>query len=204
MASRSKVLVRASVTALVLGLLAALLASPKRRPGASAGSAALRERVSTGGLVLVTAPELKARIARSKSRGVLVGAWASWCGSCKEDVPLLIETDRRYSGRIDVLLVSVDEPEAEPRAVEMLRQFGAEPPAFVVDGPLEAFKLGLHPRWPGMLPATFLFDTTGKVRYFWGGPVMEKELVPILDGYLRGEPIDGEATFGLAPGAVTP
>jgi len=47
------------------------------------------------------------------------------------------------------------------------------------------------------------FDPAGKLRYFWGGPVMEEELVPLLRRYLAGENVDGEANFALAPGAVT-
>jgi hypothetical protein len=54
-----------------------------------------------------------------------------------------------------------------------------------------------------MLPATFLFDSTGKLRYFWGGPVLENDVAPLLRRYLAGEHIDGEANFALAPGAVT-
>ena len=54
-----------------------------------------------------------------------------------------------------------------------------------------------------MLPASFLFDGTGKVRYFWGGEVFEVEIVPILEGLLAGKAIDGEARFDLAPGQTT-
>ena len=43
----------------------------------------------------------------------------------------------------------------------------------------------------------------GKVRYFWGGEAYENELVPIVEGLLAGQPIDGEARFGLAPGQTT-
>jgi hypothetical protein len=53
-----------------------------------------------------------------------------------------------------------------------------------------------------MLPATFLFDGEGKRRFFWGGPVLDTDVVPLLRRYLAGEHIDGEANFALAPGAV--
>lgn len=206
MAARTKVLARAAVVALVLGVLVALLVSPRRQTGPTAqpGAPPPKNPLSPSGLVLTTAASLKERVTRTRRQGVLVGAWASWCGSCREDVPLLIAMGRRYHGKLDVLLVTVDEPETEPRAVEMLREFGAPGPSFVVDGPLEAFKAGLYPRWPGMLPATFLFDPEARVRHFWGGPPTESELTSILERYLRGETVDGESNFGLAPGTVTP
>ena len=53
-----------------------------------------------------------------------------------------------------------------------------------------------------MLPASFLFDKTGKLRYFWGGPVYEEELVEVVDQFLAGTLVDGAARFGLAPGKV--
>jgi hypothetical protein len=55
-----------------------------------------------------------------------------------------------------------------------------------------------------MLPASFLFDAAGKVRYFWGGEAYDAELVPIVEGLLEGKPIDGETRFDLAPGATSP
>ena len=53
-----------------------------------------------------------------------------------------------------------------------------------------------------MLPVSFLFDAAGKLRYFWAGEVYEKELVPVVEGFLAGKHIDGVSDFGLAPGAT--
>ncbi|MEI9949434.1 MAG: hypothetical protein WDO74_10730 [Pseudomonadota bacterium] len=50
-----------------------------------------------------------------------------------------------------------------------------------------------------MIPVSFLFDATGKLRYFWAGEVYEKELVPIVEGFAAGKHIDGVSDFGLAP-----
>lgn len=155
------------------------------------------------GFLAVDADGLRARIARSRARGSVVGVWASWCGSCKEDVAVLLGLRRTFDpASIDVLLVSVDDDEGLPKAAEMLQAFGAAGPSFVVSGSLEAFKQAMDPRWPGMLPATFLFDSAGKLHYFWGGSVYENEIVPLLRRYLAGENIDGEANFALAPGAT--
>jgi hypothetical protein len=55
-----------------------------------------------------------------------------------------------------------------------------------------------------MLPATFLYDDRAKLRYFWGGPVREDEILTIVEGLLAGRPIDGESDFTLAPGKVEP
>lgn len=108
--------------------------------------------------------------------------------------------DNLSSKGIEILFVSVDEADGEPVALEFAKERGVSPPILVAERPLGPFKQALHPKWPGMLPATFLFDSAGKLRYFWGGPVYENELLPIVEGFLAGEAIDGEANFGLSPG----
>ena len=102
-----------------------------------------------------------------------------------------------------MLLVSVDEPDDRARAKSFLAENGIHLKSYLAARPLGPFKSGLHPRWPGMLPASFLFDGTGKVRYFWGGEAFEPEIVPIVEGLLAGKAIDGEERFDLAPGQTS-
>jgi thiol-disulfide isomerase/thioredoxin len=164
------------------------------------GSAAAKD---VGQLVEVSGEELLLAMRQLGGKGTLVNAWASWCGPCRREMPMLIEQETPLGKKgISLLLVSVDEPEARPKAIEFLRSHDAALPSFVARRPLGVFKAALNPRWPGMLPATFLFDATGKLRYFWGGPVYEDELAKVIDQFLAGTLVDGEARFGLAPGQI--
>jgi thiol-disulfide isomerase/thioredoxin len=149
----------------------------------------------------ITAEQLLTRARVSGKKGTLVNAWASWCGPCREELPMLTSLAKNLAAQsIDVVLVSVDEPEDRGKAEAFLRSLDIELPAYLAARPLGDFKAGLNPRWPGMLPASFLFDQTGRLRYFWGGEAFENEIVTVVDGFLAGKPIDGEANFGLAPG----
>jgi thiol-disulfide isomerase/thioredoxin len=153
----------------------------------------------------MSAENLLAQIGRSGKKATLVNAWASWCGPCREELPMLDALSKNLRRQqVEVLLVSVDEPEDHGKAEAFLRSYEIRLPAYIATRPLGPFKEGLNPRWPGMLPATFLFDTTGKLRYFWGGPVHEEEIVAIVEGLLAGKAIDGESDFTLAPGKVEP
>jgi peroxiredoxin len=98
------------------------------------------------------------------------------------------------------LFVSVDEPDTREAARIFAAEHGLHGQLLVAARPLGSFKRAMNPEWPGMLPATFLFDGTTKLRYFWGGPVFEDELMPIVEGFLAGKPIDGQSTPGLSPG----
>lgn len=150
---------------------------------------------------MVSGAELVKMTADSGKKGTVVNAWASWCGPCRREFPMLVSLrDNLRAQGMDVTFVSVDEPDSHGAAIEFATTNGLEPPILVAERPLGQFKREVNPKWPGMLPATFLFDDTGKLRYFWGGPVYEQELLPIVERFLAGEHIDGAANFGLTPG----
>jgi thiol-disulfide isomerase/thioredoxin len=152
-------------------------------------------------LETVTAEQLKSKVRGLGAKAVMVNAWATWCGSCENELPMLQKVaDRFASSGVRVLLVSVDEPDDRARAKTFLKEHGISLASYLAARPLDPFKLGMSPRWPGMLPASFLFDSTGELRYFWGGEAFENEVVPIIDGFLAGKPIDGEANFAVVPG----
>jgi thiol-disulfide isomerase/thioredoxin len=156
-------------------------------------------------LATVSAEELRDKVRALGAKAILVNAWATWCDSCQEELPTLQTlADRMAPKGVRVLLVSVDEPEDRARAKSFLSEHAIHLPTYLAARPLGAFKSALDPRWPGMLPASFLFDGTGKVRYFWGGEAYDQDLVPVVEGLLEGKTIDGETRFDLAPGATSP
>lgn len=171
------------------------LAEPSAAPLATA-------RAEKGGpVVAISGEALRAQIRASSAKATLVNAWASWCGPCRREFPMLVSMKKNLKKRgVDILFVSVDEPTTEDKAIEFAAKHGMPTPILVAERPLGPFKNALNPKWPGMLPATFLFDAKGNLRYFWGGPVYENEIMPILDGLLAGKNIDGEARYGLIPG----
>jgi thiol-disulfide isomerase/thioredoxin len=151
----------------------------------------------------VTAEQLLTHVRELRAKAVLVNAWATWCDSCQHELPMLQKLAETYAARgVRVLLVSVDEAGEGQQVSAFLNENGVALTSYLAARPLGSFKEGMNPRWPGMLPASFLFDPAGKLRYFWPGEAYENEVVPVLDGLLAGQPIDGEANVGLAPGAA--
>jgi len=190
--------------------------SPQRKtetvtPGSAVASAAVvapatsaaPERLSDPALTTATAEQLLARIRSAQNKATLVNVWASWCGPCREEVPMLQALSQNLARQnVAVVLVSADEPEDAPKAESFLKANQISVPSYLAARPLGPFKLGMNPRWPGMLPATFLFDSAAKLRYFWGGPVYEHEIDAVIQRLLDGSLVDGEADFTTAPGKV--
>jgi thiol-disulfide isomerase/thioredoxin len=133
--------------------------------------------------------------------GTLFNIWASWGGSCKGELPIVSKLANEYSSKgLRVTLVSVDEPEDQPRLVDIAQGFGFGSPIWVAARPLSEFKRALAQNWKGNIPVTFLYDAHGKRRYFWDGPVELHELRPIVDDFLGGKDVAGEKHYSLAPG----
>jgi thiol-disulfide isomerase/thioredoxin len=166
--------------------------------GTAAGPAA-----APGQLETVTAEALIAKLKASGRKGTVVNAWASFCGPCKREIPMLEALARSLRPRgVDVVLVSVDEPDDRAKAEAFLQDLKTNLPSYLAARPLGAFKRGMNPRWPGMLPASFLFDDQGVLRYYWGGEAFEPEVLPVLEAFLAGQPlpVGSESTPAVAPG----
>ena len=105
---------------------------------------------------------------------------------------------------VEIVLVSVDEPKDEAKAQSFLKDNCITLKSYLVDGSVADFKEGINPNWPGMLPASFLFDRRAELIHFWGGEAFESEIVPVVESFAAGKPVEAETRYGLAPGKVEP
>lgn len=103
---------------------------------------------------------------------------------------------------VEIVLVSVDEPKDEAKAQSFLKDNGITLKSYLVDGDIGDFKAAINPSWPGMLPASFLFDRSARLIHFWGGEAFENEIVPVVEAFVAGKAVEAETRYGLAPGKV--
>lgn len=156
-------------------------------------------------LTPVYGSELVAKVKASGKRGVLINAWASWCGPCRVEMPMLLKLRETYAERgIDVWFVSVNQSSEADQVLEVLKERKVPAPHYVAKGIIGYFIDALSPIWQGSLPSTFLYDGEGKLRYFWGAHVFEEELTPVLDNFLAGKSIDGVANVQVRKGPPAP
>jgi cytochrome c biogenesis protein CcmG, thiol:disulfide interchange protein DsbE len=138
--------------ALCLSLVAALLVAGM--------PAAATDQVGKPAPVLI-APELDGKLfdlAALRGSVVIVNFWATWCGPCRAEMPLLnrFYLEHRAQG-LALIGVSVDEPGDRAEVVRIMRQFSY--PAVLA---ATARTNGFGP--PLAVPMTWIIDTAGVVR----------------------------------------
>lgn len=115
-------------------------------------------------------------LAELRGKPVIVDFWATWCGPCEESIPVLVELQKKYAGRVHVLGVSVDwdrdavAPFAREHRMNYPVLFGDE-------------ALALDYGAPGF-PALFVLDAAGRISEAHVGvatlPELEAALAPLL------------------------
>ncbi|GEM84912.1 hypothetical protein MHY01S_30780 [Meiothermus hypogaeus NBRC 106114] len=108
-----------------------------------------------------------------KGKPIVLNAWASWCGPCRREMPLLVEAARANPELHFVFLNISDGPEAV-RAFE--RELGLKIPNVLLDPDA---KLSDPLRIQG-LPVTLLYDAQGKLVNRHIGEISAAELEGLL------------------------
>jgi len=131
-----------------------------------------------GSLSPVSVAEFQGILVAQQGTPVVVNVWASWCGPCRVEAPLLQKASRRYGDR--VVFLGVDARDSEADAREFLRRYGITYPNVVDDGDAITGLLGLRG-----FPTTYIFDRSGKVIASVVGGISEQVLASRLNDALR-------------------
>jgi thiol-disulfide isomerase/thioredoxin len=102
---------------------------------------------------------------------LIVDFWATWCASCREEMPLLVQLAEKHRSRgLRLVTVSCDDPEQEGEALKFLDEHKAPEPRYLKKASDdEKFINSIDRKWSGALPALFLYGKDGRlVRSFFG------------------------------------
>ena len=108
----------------------------------------------------------------------LVNVWGSWCGPCKEEMPIFVDFYSKYKEKVSLIGISVEEADAQ-NARDFIKLYGMSWPNLNdPDGSTRA-TLGMG------VPITLFIDDQGKVTYRKIGVVTTiKELEKDTEKYL--------------------
>jgi cytochrome c biogenesis protein CcmG/thiol:disulfide interchange protein DsbE len=109
-----------------------------------------------------------------RGRPLVINFWASWCGPCRQEAPVLSDSARAHAPQVAFLGVNVRDSESAARS--FVRETGPTyPVGEVVAGSAGAYGLGTG------LPETFFVDGRGVVAAHVRGALTNIA----LEGYLR-------------------
>ena len=116
------------------------------------------------------------RLSDFKGKPVVLNFWASWCGPCREESPLLGSAAKKYDEDVQFLGVAVND--SEDKVSTFSRRSGMDYLIGLDDGSIaSAYKVN-------GIPATFFIDGDGRVVDTWIGAISEENLTTRIEKLL--------------------
>jgi cytochrome c biogenesis protein CcmG/thiol:disulfide interchange protein DsbE len=171
--NRTVLIVGIAIVAALVGILfVGLGKNPNeiRSPliGKPAPSFALRE-VGTGRTI---------DIAQFRGKPVIINFWATWCGPCWEEHPILVANARMLGPNVQFIGVVFQDEES--KILDFLSQRGSGYPTLVDDAGKTAIAYGV-----GGVPETFFLDANGVILAKYNGPMDSDALQENLQKVMR-------------------
>jgi peroxiredoxin len=118
-------------------------------------------------LELATAADLKTLRTNPAKHMLLIGFWATWCGSCIDEFSDLEDTYQMYKVRdLDLVTVSANMPDEKTGVQKMLEKKRATSRNLLfASNDTAALQTAFDPTWESAVPYTVLLDSNGKVLY---------------------------------------
>ena len=131
--------------------------------------------------VLKSASGSNLRLSEYRGDVVMINFWATWCGPCRQEMPLLNDLYLRYK-RVGFSLLGVNIDDDSSRAMEMAEELGVSFPV-LFDDRKEVSRL----YQVEAMPVTVLVDREGKVRHVHLGykPGYEEKYLTQIRSLLR-------------------
>ncbi len=121
------------------------------------------------------------RLSEYRGDVVMVNFWATWCGPCRQEMPLLDELYSRYQ-RVGFSLLGVNIDDDSRKAMNMISELGVSFPV-LFDSRKEVSKL----YEVNAMPVTVIIDREGNVRHVHHGykPGYEDQYLDEIRSLLR-------------------
>ena len=117
-------------------------------------------------------------LAQLRGKPVVLNFWATWCGPCWEEHPVLVANARMLQPNVQFLGVVFQD--SDEKILGFLQQRGSSYPTVVDDKGKTAIAYGV-----GGIPETYFIDAEGVIRAKYNGPMSTDILQQKLKTVLR-------------------
>jgi thiol-disulfide isomerase/thioredoxin len=125
----------------------------------------------------------KVKVSDHRSKIVVLNFWATWCVPCREEMPMLVEAEKKYAPRgVVFLAVSIDGRETRGKIPGFVEQYKISFPVWVGGSTMDLDDLKLGES----LPATAFLDRDGRIVARVLGQISREELDERLE-WLTGD-----------------
>ncbi|NIA25771.1 MAG: redoxin domain-containing protein [Gammaproteobacteria bacterium] len=134
--------------------------------------------VTSGEPLPTISPDEFTALLRASDKPVILNVWASWCGPCRSEAPLLRQAYEEFGSR--VRFIGADVNDTQTGAQRFIAQYGLDFEHYFDPG--SAIPTAL--RSTGV-PHTFFFAPGGELRFSHHGMIDEQTLAIQIDDLLR-------------------
>lgn len=122
--------------------------------------------------------ELKKVYTKSNDTTYIVNFFASWCGPCMMEIPILNKFQEEHKNtNIQLLYVSVDNPNSTKKLQKVVTKMKMKTPVFLLNESSDFSWLpAIDKRWQGSIPATMIINGNKKVKAFFETPLEKGQL----------------------------
>ena len=120
--------------------------------------------------------ELSLFLEQEKDQIYVINFWATWCKPCIQELPYFEAAQKKYSGDIKVILVSLDfTDKLESQLIPFVSEKSIQSQVILLDDPHENEWIPkVDSTWSGAIPATLMIK--GSERKFFEKSFTEEEL----------------------------
>lgn len=132
------------------------------------------------------------RLRDYRGKIVVVNFWATWCGPCSAEMPMLVRADEEYRSRgVVFIAASLDDGKSRKKIPAFASRNRLRFPVWVGANSDDLNRLGM-----GLaVPATAFLDRHGEIIFRVTGPTLEAELKERLDWLIGSRATTPPAAF---------
>jgi thiol-disulfide isomerase/thioredoxin len=130
----------------------------------------------------------------SSQKPLIVSFWATWCGSCVEEIPYFISHTRdKYGQEVDLVLVSLDVKAYFPSKIERFaaRRNYTVPIIWMNETNADVFCPLIDAKWSGAIPSTLMVNNKKQYRKFYETGMSPLQFERNLKEMVEGKPATG-------------